>query len=114
MGRDSNGRSLAHPRLVPDGGNAGALCGACGFVDVRPTVQELIGRLEADGWSLVPQKGSHRQYHPSQSGTVTVAGKPRADIPLVRRASPTETLTWLSATTRRFIAGRPRPGPLHP
>jgi predicted RNA binding protein YcfA (HicA-like mRNA interferase family) len=45
-------------------------------------VHELISRLEADGWFLVRQKGSHRQYrHPNKSGTVTVAGKPSIDVP---------------------------------
>jgi predicted RNA binding protein YcfA (HicA-like mRNA interferase family) len=45
-------------------------------------VHELIARLEADGWFLARQKGSHRQYHhPTKPGTVTVAGKPSVDIP---------------------------------
>ena len=45
-------------------------------------VQELIARLEADGWYQVRQKGSHRQYHhASRPGTVTVAGKPSVEIP---------------------------------
>lgn len=45
-------------------------------------VHELIARLEADGWLLVRQKGSHRQYHhPTKPGTVTVAGKPSIEVP---------------------------------
>jgi predicted RNA binding protein YcfA (HicA-like mRNA interferase family) len=45
-------------------------------------VHDLISRLESEGWFLVRQKGSHRQYHhPTKSGTVTVAGKPSVDIP---------------------------------
>jgi len=45
-------------------------------------VQELLRLLEGDGWYLVRTKGSHRQlHHPSKSGTVTVAGKPRIDVP---------------------------------
>lgn len=37
-------------------------------------VREVIRRLEADGWKLDRQVGSHRQYrHPSKPGTVTVA-----------------------------------------
>jgi predicted RNA binding protein YcfA (HicA-like mRNA interferase family) len=45
-------------------------------------VQELISRLEADGWYQVRQKGSHRQYHhASKGGTVTVAGKPSVEVP---------------------------------
>ena len=45
-------------------------------------IQELITRLEADGWYQVRQKGSHRQYHhASKTGTVTVAGKPSFELP---------------------------------
>jgi len=45
-------------------------------------IQELITRLEADGWYQVRQKGSHRQYHhASKTGTVTVAGKPSVEVP---------------------------------
>lgn len=45
-------------------------------------VHELIARLEANGWILVRQRGSHRQYHhPTKPGTVTVAGKPSIEIP---------------------------------
>ncbi|MGB5440547.1 MAG: type II toxin-antitoxin system HicA family toxin [Gammaproteobacteria bacterium] len=45
-------------------------------------VKELIRLLEKDGWEQVRMRGSHRQYrHPGKAGTVTVAGKPSADIP---------------------------------
>jgi predicted RNA binding protein YcfA (HicA-like mRNA interferase family) len=45
-------------------------------------VKELIALIEADGWSQVRQKGSHRQFHhPTKSGTVTVSGKPSVDVP---------------------------------
>ena len=45
-------------------------------------VKEFISLLERDGWIQVRQKGSHRQFrHPTKPGTVTVAGKPSADIP---------------------------------
>ena len=45
-------------------------------------VQELLARLQADGWLQVRQKGSHRQFrHPSKPGTVTVAGKPSVEVP---------------------------------
>jgi len=45
-------------------------------------VSELLRFIEKDGWSLVRQRGSHRQFHhPSKSGTVTVAGKPSIDVP---------------------------------
>jgi predicted RNA binding protein YcfA (HicA-like mRNA interferase family) len=45
-------------------------------------VRAVIKLLEADGWRLARQTGSHRQFHhPSKPGTVTVAGKPSADLP---------------------------------
>lgn len=45
-------------------------------------VKELIELLENDGWFLLRQKGSHRQYHhPEKSGTVTVSGKLSVEVP---------------------------------
>jgi predicted RNA binding protein YcfA (HicA-like mRNA interferase family) len=45
-------------------------------------LQELLARLEADGWFQVRQKGSHGQFHhPSKVGSVTVAGKPSVEVP---------------------------------
>ena len=45
-------------------------------------VKELIRLLEKDGWEQARMRGSHRQYrHSGKAGTVTVAGKPSADIP---------------------------------
>jgi predicted RNA binding protein YcfA (HicA-like mRNA interferase family) len=44
-------------------------------------VRDLVWLLERDGWRLVRQRGSHRQYrHPSKPGVVTVAGKPNGDL----------------------------------
>lgn len=38
-------------------------------------VKEIIKLIENDGWFLVRQKGSHRQFnHPTKKGTVTIAG----------------------------------------
>ena len=38
--------------------------------------------IERDGWRLVVQKGSHRQYkHPLKPGKVTIAGHPSDDVP---------------------------------
>lgn len=40
---------------------------------MRKKVREIIKVLEADGWYLHRQKGSHKQYrHPSKKGLVTV------------------------------------------
>ena len=45
-------------------------------------VKEVVALLQADGWRLVRQKGSHRQYHhTSKAGTVTVAGKDSVEVP---------------------------------
>lgn len=44
-------------------------------------VREVIKLVEGDGWELVRQSGSHRQYHhPTKLGTVTIAGHPGDDI----------------------------------
>lgn len=40
-------------------------------------VIEILQMLKADGWTLVTQNGSHRQFkHPTKKGRVTVNGKP--------------------------------------
>lgn len=45
-------------------------------------VSELLSLIGQDGWFLVRQRGSHRQFHhATKSGTVTVAGKPSIDVP---------------------------------
>ena len=45
-------------------------------------VSELLSLIDKDGWVMVRQRGSHRQsHHPTNSGTVTVAGKHSIDIP---------------------------------
>ena len=42
------------------------------------TVREVLRIIEDDGWILVAQKGSQRQYkHPTKPGRVTVAGHPK-------------------------------------
>lgn len=39
-------------------------------------VIEMIRMLKADGWYMLTQKGSHRQFkHPTKKGRVTVNGK---------------------------------------
>jgi predicted RNA binding protein YcfA (HicA-like mRNA interferase family) len=43
----------------------------------RYKVKEVIRMLEAEGWQLSYQKGSHRQFkHPTKAGKVTVNDKP--------------------------------------
>lgn len=44
--------------------------------------REIIRLIEDDGWTLIAQRGSHRQYeHSTKPGKVTVAGKPNLDVP---------------------------------
>ncbi|MGH7882342.1 MAG: type II toxin-antitoxin system HicA family toxin [Candidatus Dormibacteraceae bacterium] len=45
-------------------------------------VRDAIKLVEGEGWCLVTQRGSHRQYkHPIKPGRVTIAGKPSDDLP---------------------------------
>lgn len=45
-------------------------------------VKEIIQIIESDGWFMIRQKGSHRQYrHPKKSGTVTIPGNLNDDLP---------------------------------
>jgi predicted RNA binding protein YcfA (HicA-like mRNA interferase family) len=45
-------------------------------------VKEVIRVIEKQGWYLVSQKGSHRQYkHPVIPGRVTISGKLSDDLP---------------------------------
>ncbi|WP_394357012.1 type II toxin-antitoxin system HicA family toxin [Candidatus Methanocrinis natronophilus] len=47
----------------------------------RLKVRDVIRLIEADGWSLVTSRGSHRQFkHPYKKGRVTIAGKPDLDL----------------------------------
>ncbi|MCC6236946.1 MAG: type II toxin-antitoxin system HicA family toxin [Dehalococcoidia bacterium] len=47
-----------------------------------PKVRDAIRLLEADGWSVVRVRGSHRQFgHPTKRGLVTVAGARSHDLP---------------------------------
>ena len=63
-------------------GDAGEPASEYDSAGMPTKVQDLIARLEADGWYQARQKGSHRQYHHrSKSGTVTVAGKPSVEVP---------------------------------
>ena len=44
-------------------------------------VRDLIKLLEKEGWYLVTQRGSHRQYkHVTRPGRVTIAGHPSDDL----------------------------------
>jgi predicted RNA binding protein YcfA (HicA-like mRNA interferase family) len=44
-------------------------------------IRDVIKMLEDVGWSVVRQRGSHRQFkHASKHGLVTVAGKPGDDL----------------------------------
>ena len=44
-------------------------------------VRDVLRRLRDDGWVLVAQEGSHRQFkHPTKSGRVTLAGHESAEL----------------------------------
>jgi predicted RNA binding protein YcfA (HicA-like mRNA interferase family) len=44
-------------------------------------VRDAIRTVEQDGWRLVNQEGSHRQYkHPDKKGRVTSAGHGSMDL----------------------------------
>lgn len=44
-------------------------------------VRDAINIIIKDGWYLVKQVGSHRQYkHPEKPGRVTIAGKLSEDL----------------------------------
>jgi len=44
-------------------------------------VVEILRLLQQDGWILVAQRGSHRQFkHAEKPGRVTVPGKPSDDL----------------------------------
>jgi predicted RNA binding protein YcfA (HicA-like mRNA interferase family) len=44
-------------------------------------VIDILHLLQQDGWFIVAQKGSHRQFkHASKPGRVTVPGKPSDDL----------------------------------
>ena len=44
-------------------------------------IRDIIKLLEEDGWTVVRQRGSHRQFkHASKPGLVTVAGQPGDDL----------------------------------
>lgn len=47
-----------------------------------PKVGKAIETVERDGWYLVGQRGSHRQFkHPTKPGKVTIPGRPSRDLP---------------------------------
>jgi len=51
-------------------------------------IREAIKLVEMDGWRLVVQEGSHRQYkHGTKKGRVTIAGHPSMDLDPKTRVS---------------------------
>ena len=59
-------------------------------------VREVLKRLQDEGWDLVRQEGSHRQFkNKDKPGRrVTVAGKPSAEIPEGTRKSIFRQAGW--------------------
>jgi predicted RNA binding protein YcfA (HicA-like mRNA interferase family) len=81
------------PHVVPRGAIIGDLCRPrqdavageerAALWDNRTDVKirDVVKLLEEDGWVVVRQRGSHRQFkHGRKPGLVTVAGKPGDDL----------------------------------
>ena len=68
------------------------------LVFTKMKFRDVINRIEADGWRLVKQRGSHRQYkHPSKPEKVTIAGHPSAEAaPKTLRSILKQTQIWES------------------
>jgi len=61
---------------------------AVGWRKVAKKVHEVVAILEAHGWRLVREGGSHRQFrHPTSRLVVTVSGKRSATMPVGQLAS---------------------------
>ena len=46
-------------------------------------IRQIIKLIENDGWFLVAQVGSHRQYkHPLKKGRVTIPGNTGDELPI--------------------------------
>ena len=44
-------------------------------------IRDVIKMIQADGWFIVGQVGSHRQFkHPTKKGRVTIAGHPKDEL----------------------------------
>jgi predicted RNA binding protein YcfA (HicA-like mRNA interferase family) len=51
-------------------------------------IRQVIKLIEADGWRLVRQRGSHRQFtHATKPGRVTIAGNDGDDLKVGTLAS---------------------------
>ena len=56
-------------------------------------VRDVVKAIEANGWYLVRQRGSHRHFqHITNKGTVTVAGHPSDEV-----AAKTLSTNWRQA-----------------
>ena len=74
--------------------------------------KDIIKLIEKDGWVLVAQVGSHRQYkHPTKPGRVTIAAhKISDDISLKTKASRIKVIyeeKFLCTKTTRTIIFSP-------
>lgn len=44
-------------------------------------IRDVIRMIQGDGWFIVCQAGSHRQFkHPLKKGRVTIAGHPKDEL----------------------------------
>lgn len=64
-----------------DGGRSVASPAGKTSTAISIKVRDAIRMIERDGWRLVNQEGSHRQYkHSEKKGRVTIAGNPSMDL----------------------------------
>ncbi|MCB9737164.1 MAG: type II toxin-antitoxin system HicA family toxin [Deltaproteobacteria bacterium] len=66
------------------GGGGGVQQRALQFIRRGLTTKEAIKQIQADGWTLASQKGSHKQFtHGTKPGKVTIADHGgKSEIPL--------------------------------
>jgi predicted RNA binding protein YcfA (HicA-like mRNA interferase family) len=58
-------------------------------------VRDVLTRLREDGWILVAQRGSHRQFtHTVKPGKVTVAGHPSDEVKVGTLKSIARQACW--------------------
>jgi predicted RNA binding protein YcfA (HicA-like mRNA interferase family) len=51
-------------------------------------VRDVVWQIKQDGWRVVAQRGSHRQFkHPTKPGKVTIAGSASDELHLKTAAS---------------------------
>lgn len=77
---------------------------------VSTKVRDMLKRVQADGWLLVAQRGSHSQFaHPVKKGRVTIACHPSDSIVATGRTLE-ETTERMQAALEMHLAGMRQDG----